>query len=153
MPRFEGDSHETITLHVSREDALAAFGDVNTIARYTGQMESTKIIDDHTIYFVVKPQSSHGVTFQADYTCRYEVDAQGVLTWRSTTSNNIWVSGEARFTAIGPKQTRLDYKQSLAMEMSVNRLLAKLISPLVKKGIHDGVSDYLKQMKQALESR
>ncbi len=152
MPRFEGDTHETLILNVPREQALAAFCNPKVIARYTGQMASYKILDDHTIHFHVQPQSSHGVVFQADYICRYDVDSQGVLTWRSTTANNISVAGEARFIAISITQTRLEYKQSLAMDMTVNRLLAALIAPLIKKGIRDGVLDYLKRMKQALES-
>ncbi len=153
MPRFEGEAHEILTLNVPREQAIAAFRDPTTIARHTGQMASYTILDAHTIHFHVQPQSSHGVTFQADYTCRYDVDDQGVLTWRSLSANNISVSGEARFTALSPTQTRLEYKQSLAMDMTVNRLLAALIGPLVKKGIRDGVLDYLKRMKQALEQR
>jgi hypothetical protein len=113
-------------------------------------MEKIEVLDDHEIRFVVKPQASHGVTFTAHYLCRYEIDPQGVLRWRSTASENIWVEGEAHLTALSPTSTRLDYKQSLAMEMQVNRLLAKIIAPLVTKGIRDGVRAYLKAMQDAL---
>lgn len=152
MARFKGETEETIVVNAPLEEAKAHFRDLQMIAKHNKEMESCTEVDDETLHFVLVPQEHKAVTFRGDYVCRYTLSGD-TLTWRSIESNNIWVSGKAEFFDAGGNKTRIRYYQSLELEMDVNRLLAKVIAPLAKKGMRKGVKTYLNDMKEALERR
>ncbi len=149
MPRFAGNYRETFTLDAAAEDAMRHFGDLETIARNYGDLLEHEIIDEERIRFVLVPKSEKGVTFQGRYTCRYYFPQDDVLVWETTETDNMWSTGRARFIAEGGR-TRVEYQQRIETEMQVNRILGKLISPIVTREINNGVRDYLERMRRTM---
>ncbi|MFT4702596.1 MAG: carbon monoxide dehydrogenase subunit G [Bradymonadia bacterium] len=147
MARFSGEVRESFVVAVSPEEAIAHFGDLETIARNYIGLQSHELVDDETIRFLLEKQSDKGVTYQGRYTCRYIVPRDGRLEWSTVESTNMWSTGHASFRAEGGG-TRVEYFQKIETEMPVPRLLAKLVGPIVKRKIADGVRDYIQAMRR-----
>lgn len=150
MPRFSGEYRETFTLNAPIDAAKAHFADLATIAANYGGLVSHEIHDEHEITFVLEPKSEKGVTFNGQYRCRYEFTSDDTLEWKTVSTANMWSTGKARFTAVGDDRTRVDFTQHIETEMQVNKLLAKLIKPIVAREINGGTKGYLDRMRAAL---
>lgn len=151
MVRFKGEAKETITVQASLEDAAQHFSDLETIIRNYGPLKEHSILDEHTIHFTLIPQANKGVEYRAEYQCRYELVSPDRLEWRTVQTDNMWSKGHAQFTSLGGGRTRVEYFHDLEMEMKVNRLLAKVIKPIITHQIKVGVKGYLQRMKDDLE--
>ncbi len=149
MPKFNGEYTETFTLNAPIEACKAHFSDLETIAaNYGGLVSHT--IDGETITFVLEPKSEKGVTFNGKYSCIYEFTSENLLEWRTTKTENMWSTGSAKFTAVGD-QTRVQFRQHIETDMQVNRLLAKVISPIVTREINNGTKGYIERMRSTLK--
>lgn len=149
MPRFSGEYTETFTLNHPIERCKAHFADLETIAKHYGALDSHTIADGE-ITFVLEPKSEKGVTFNGKYRAVYEFTSDDVLEWRTVETKNMWSTGRARFTALGDDRTRVEFRQHVETDMEVNRLLAKVIKPIVTREINAGTRGYLDRMRAAL---
>jgi uncharacterized membrane protein len=150
MPRFKTDFEETFIVPVSQEVASAHFGDLETIARNYGPLESWKKLDEDRLHLRLAPISDKGVTFHGEHVCAYQRPSAGRLTWKTTESSNLWSQGEATFTAEGASSTRVRFRQTMEVEMKVNALLAKVIAPIVNMKTRQGIAEYLQRMRATL---
>lgn len=149
MPRFSGEYRETFTVDAPIDRVKAHFADLPTIAANYGGLAGHEIHDAHEITFVLEPKSEKGVTFNGRYRGRYEFTSPDTLEWRTVDTKNMWSSGRARFVAVGDR-TRVEFSQHVETEMEVNRLLAKLIGPIVSREINAGTKGYLERMRRSL---
>lgn len=149
MPKFSGEYRETVTVNAPIEVAKAHFADLKTIARNYGDLQSHEIHDEAEITFTLVPKSEKGVTFHGQYRARYEFDGESRLTWRTVDTRNMWSTGSATFSAAGPERTRVAFVQKIETEMQVNRLLGKVIKPIVAHEITKGAREYLARMAKS----
>lgn len=149
MPRFSGEYRETFVVRAPLEKARDHFADLDTIAANYGGLVKHEKKGDDTLYFLLKPKAEKGISFQGEYTARYVVDGD-VLRWSTVDGKNMWSEGTARFVREGDDRTRVEYHQRIETEMSINRLLAKIASPIVSREITNGVKQYLQRMRNAL---
>ena len=146
MPKFSGEYRETVTVNAPIDVAKAHFADLATIAANYGDLAGHEIHDDAEITFTLQPKSEKGVTFHGQYRCRYEFKGENRLTWRTVETKNMWSTGSATFSALGDTRTRVEFVQIIETEMQVNRLLAKMIKPIVSREITNGAKGYLARM-------
>jgi uncharacterized membrane protein len=146
MPKFSGEFRETVTVNAPIEVTRAHFADLPTIAKNYGDLSGHEIHDDVEITFTLQPKSEKGVTFHGKYRARYEFKEENRLTWRTVDTKNMWSTGSARFTDLAGTRTRVEFMQVIETEMQVNRLLAKVIKPIVSREITKGARDYLARM-------
>lgn len=149
MPRFSGEYRETFHVDAPLEQVRDHFADLDTIAANYGGLERFEKKSEDTLYFLLEPKSEKGISFQGEYTARYVVDGD-VLRWSTVDGRNMWSEGTARFSRDGDKRTRVEYHQRIETEMSINRLLAKIASPIVSREISQGVKAYLQRMRASV---
>lgn len=152
MARFEGAYEETFTVDFPIAVVEAHFGDLDTIAANYGPLARHEKIGDDTLHLILVPKSEKGVTFNGAQKCRWQRPSAGLLTWDTTETKNMWSKGRATFTAVGDNRTRVHFSQHITTEMQVNRLLGKVIQPIVKREIAKGVKEYLERMRRALRA-
>ncbi len=151
MARFAGEYSETFTLDVPIDKVEAHFGDLDQIVKAYAGLKSHEKLDDKTLRFRLEPKKAVGVTFHGQYDCKYEFTEEDVLTWKTVNEDaNIFSEGRAEFTKLGDTKTKVKYRQRMEMEIPVNRLVGKAISPIVKREIEGGVKSYLDRMRRAL---
>lgn len=150
MPRFSGEYQETFTVDVPLESAKKHFGDPEVIAKHHGEPKRWEQTEPGTIHYVMVPKSEKGVTFNGEYTCKYEFTDDNAFAWRTVGAGNMWSNGSAKFTAVGDSKTRITWSQSMECEMQVNRILAKMIKGIVSSQIAKGSKEFLGRMRSSL---
>ncbi len=152
MARFGGKYQETFTLDVSIEKAKEHWGDLDQIASCYGQLDRYEHIEDMTLRFTLEPKDALGgrVKFLGKYDCKYTWDKENVFSWTTVGPQpNVFSSGSIVFSKIGENRTRLVYDQTTEMEIQINRLLGKAISPIVKREVIAGIKSYLNCMRKS----
>lgn len=152
MPKFSGDYRETVTINAPIEAVRTHFADLPTIAANYGDLQGHEIHDAAEITFTLMPKSEKGVTFNGQYRARYEFKGENRLTWRTVDTKNMWSTGSATFSSVGGDRTRVEFVQQIETEMQVNRLLAKVINPIVSREITKGAKEYLARMAKTAAS-
>lgn len=147
MARFAGNHHERFTVDAPPDVVAAHFSDLDMIVKHYGPIERSEKLDADTLRLTLQEKGMKGVSYQAQYTVRYEREP-GVLRWKTIASDNLWSSGEARFSAQGAG-TLVDYTQRIETEVPVPRLLAKMADGIVTREIEGGVKAYLQRMRAA----
>jgi hypothetical protein len=64
----------------------------------------------------------------------------------------MWSTGTATFSEVGGDRTRIEFVQTIETDMQVNRLLAKVIKPIVSREITKGAKEYLSRMAKTAAS-
>src|SRR5215468_10971202 len=104
MARFTTDYDETFTVPVSSRIACEYFGDVDRIAENLERVEKS---DDATRWVVMTPLQRGPVTFQGEYRCRWHFQGKDLLEWEPAGPGTVTMHGQARFTAVGRRETRI----------------------------------------------
>lgn len=141
MPKFEGTESRVFTVKASLEDTKAFMTDPSAFKALFQDMERSEQISDDTWRWVLQEKNEKGVKFKGDYTVKYTVDGD-TMTWKTISDGNMSSNGRATFKAAGDG-TRIDYTETIMCDMKVNRLLAKVIKPIVDREIAKGVGGYL----------
>ena len=150
MAWMRGEFHEQFTTTASAEAACAAFGDLDTIVANYGPLDNAEKLDAQALQFTLEEQNHGFTTFQGRYTCRYVIDGSR-LTWSSEGEGNIKAEGTATFTST-PSGASIDYRASLELEMGVNAMVAKMITPIVAAAIQKEMKAYVERMIAAAEA-
>lgn len=149
MPKFSGEYEESFVVDAPIDVAKNHFCNPETIAKYHGDVERWQKVDENTIHYKMIPKSEKGVTFNGEYTVKYEGSGD-VFKWQSVGSGNIWARGAFHFTDEGGKRTKITFKQQMECEMQVNRFLATVIKGIVSREIANGAKAYLRRMQDSL---
>lgn len=150
MARYAGEYTETFTVDVPVEQAKAHFSNLETIAAHYGRVSQWKKLKNDTLKLTLEPRTELGVTFEGHHSCRWQFTADNELEWKSVGKGNMWAQGNAHFTPLGKKKTRITYTERIACEMDANFLVARIIGRIVSKQIREGIRSYLKRMRDAL---
>jgi hypothetical protein len=60
--------------------------------------------------------------------------------------------GFTKFEKLGEDRTKVHYKETIATDLPINRLMAKVFSPIVSREIRKGVGEFLDCARQRLSS-
>ena len=150
MAWMRGEFHEQFTTSATAEAACAAFANLDTIIANYGPLENAEKLDTQAIQFTLEEQN-HGITtFQGRYTCRYITEGAS-LSWSSEGDGNIKAEGTATFASSDSGAT-IDYRASLELDMGVNAMVAKMITPIVAAAIQKEMKAYIERMITAAEA-
>jgi len=152
MARFTTDFHETFTVRVPADVARAYFGDLDRIAENLEEVERVEKTGADTLRVCMAPLTRGPVTFRGKYESRYYFPAENVLEWRPAGPGNLRMHGRAEFSAQGPRETRVGFRQSIEADIEINWLLAALAGPIVNLEMQRRVRRYLERARQALEA-
>lgn len=150
MPTLTGTFSDTFDLPCDIATARAHFADPPTIAANYGPLKSHEVIGDHSLRLIL-PTQNHGIsTFDGRYDCDWTFPADDVVAWSTRPgSGNMDSSGRARFTKTA-SGCRMHWDSTIAIEMDVNRFLAKGLQPVVGMMVAREMKAYVERMIRAL---
>src|SRR6266567_3704548 len=140
MARFTTDFHETFTVRVPADVARAYFGDLDRIAENLEEVERVEKTGADTLRVCMAPLTRGPVTFRGKYE------------WRPSGPGNLRMHGRAEFSAQGPRETRVGFRQSIEADIEINWLVAALAGPIVNLEMQRRIRRYLERARQALEA-
>ncbi len=150
MATFESTYTNTFTVPVTLDTAKKHFADLPTIIANSNDVE-TATVDNDVIHFVMKAQEHVGIgTFQSDYRSKYTLDGN-ILSWAPVGEGNTRQSGTATFVAKG-ESTEVAYSETLSVDMSVPKLMAPMLKPLIGAILSHEMKEYTTRMLKSLEA-
>jgi len=152
MARFSGTDAHSLIIRAPKEHVVAIMTEPARIIESLGNVDATEHVDDRTIRIVQNEVHEKGVRFKGDRTVRYDYDGADLLTWNTVSNGNMMASGQARFIAEDETRTRVEFRETIECEMQVNRLLGRVLKPIVERHIARGVGEYLERVRARLES-
>lgn len=151
MPKFKGSKHEVFIVRADIQRVVDTMSDPEVFSQFVDDLETLERVEPDTFRWSLKEISDAGIRFKGDYTTRYERDGNKTVRWKTVKSVNMTSTGEAHFAEMSGGGTRVDYTETIETEIAINRLLGRLVKPIVDRQIARGVSEYLKRVKTHLE--
>jgi carbon monoxide dehydrogenase subunit G len=152
MARFTGTLEQTFTTPADLDTCKAHFLDLDAVRRCYPGLDHAETLDDATLKLTLQERQQMGERFVGTYTCRWAPTDTGVQ-WRTLgDGNNMWVDADLTFTPTGTG-TSIHWHQTLALELNVNRIVARMLQPVVSRLIARGMRDYADQHLAELAAR
>ncbi|MCO4761556.1 MAG: SRPBCC family protein [Myxococcales bacterium] len=148
MARLSGTYTETFVVHAPASVVLRHFSNLDAIVANYGPLESAEKVGDDVLKFVVKEKKERGVRFQGRYTCKYTVESETRMSWRTLGNDNMWSTGHADFVSKNGG-TEVTYTQTIESEVGVPRILAAFARGVASREIAAGIKAYLARMRAA----
>lgn len=150
MAWIEGTEEQTFVVKKDYDTVAGFFSDPAEFKRCLSELETGEEIEPMVWRWVLREKSEKGINFQPDYTVVYTA-GDGMLEWQ-TREGNMRTEGVARYTKITGERTEVYYRETIATDLPIPRLLAKVFSPIVAREIRKGVGAYLDASRAWLES-
>ena len=150
MAWIEGTEEQTFVVEAPFEEVVDFFGDPAIFKTCLDQVETAEEVEPMVWHWVLEEKSEKGITYQADYTVRYERQDDSVE-WE-TIEGNMRSEGVTECTDLGNGRTEVHYRETIATDLPIPKLMAKVFSPIVSREIRSGVGGYLVCARQHLES-
>ncbi len=148
MAYIDAAEEQTFVVTANMEDVYRTFADPEVIQRHIHDLESWSLDAQGNAHWIIKEKSEKGVRFKGDYTVRYQGNGTDHVTW-NTVTGNIKTKGEARLTRLDVG-VRVDYREEMAPDLPIPRLLATVFKPIVAREVRKGILDYLDSIKRSL---
>lgn len=148
MAWIEGTHEETFVVDADYDDVVAYFCDPGQFKAALAQVESAEEIDENVWRWVLEEKKEKGIRFKADYTVEYTREGDS-LTW-TTREGNLRSSGKTELTDLGGGQTEVAYVETIATDLPIPKLAAKVFRPIVAREIAAGVGDFLERSRGIL---
>lgn len=149
MAWIEGAHTESFVVDQPIDVVAAFFCDPAEFQRAFTQLASCEEVEENVWRWVLQPQSEAGVKFQADYTVEYTRDGNTV-TWSTRDGGTLRSHGRTVLTDLGGGQTEVDYQETIATDLPIPRLAAKVFRPIVAREIAKGVGEFLTVSRELL---
>ncbi|TVR02093.1 MAG: hypothetical protein EA398_08665 [Deltaproteobacteria bacterium] len=149
MAWIEGTHEETRTIAAPEEKVLAWFADPAVFREAMAQVETAEEIRAGVYRWILQEKNEKGIRFRPDYTVAYQRDGNTV-TWHPE-GGNMKSSGRCAVRRIDDARSEIQYRETIAVDLPIPRLMAKVFSPIVAREIRGGVVEYLDLSQAALE--
>lgn len=150
MAWIEGTEEQTFNVDAPYEDVVEFFGDPAKFQQCLTEVESAEEVEPMVWHWVLEEKAEKGITYQADYTVAYERKGDDVE-WH-TREGNMRSEGFTRCKDLGGGRTQVHYKETIATDLPIPKLMAKVFSPIVSREIRKGVGSFLDSAREHLES-
>ncbi len=150
MAWIEGTEEQTFVVNAPYEQVIEFFSDPAIFSDCLTEVETAEEIEPYVWRWVLEEKSEKGITYQADYTVEYERKDDHVE-WH-TREGNMRSEGICRCKELGEARTEVFYRETIATDLPIPRLLAKVFSPIVAREIRQGVGGFLDAARAKLQS-
>jgi carbon monoxide dehydrogenase subunit G len=150
MAWIEGTEKQTFVIKAPYETVVDFFADPAKFRVCMDQLEKAEEIETHVWRWTLQEKSEKGITFQGVYTVGYERQGDKVV-WKPAAEGTMTSHGVATFKQV-PAGTEVTYEETIATDLPVPKLAAKVFGPIVAREIRKGVGSYLEGVKRHLES-
>ncbi len=149
MAWIEGTHEETFVVGAPFDEVVAFFCDPARFKEAFSQMEVGEEVAELVWHWVLHEKNEAGIKFKADYTVEYERDGNA-LQWSTRDGGNMTSTGRTQVIDLGGGQTEVVYRETIATDLPIPRLAAKLFRPIVSREIAKGVGEFLDLSRQIL---
>lgn len=133
-------------------DEVAAFLSTPSQLRHCmGELERGEEVDEQTWRWIMKEIGARNITFQGDYTVRYQRDGD-VVTWKTEGEGNMRTEGRAKVRDLGGGRSEVNYEETLASDLPIPRLAAKVFGPIVAREVRKGIDGLLDNVQEYLNA-
>ncbi len=152
MAFIEGAQSRTFVVSASPERVLTYFSDPEQFRDANAEVESLVESAPGTWRFTLKAKSEKGITFQGVYDVRYSREEQGVVRWE-TVCGNMRTSGLVRARALSEAETEVVYEETMAPDLPIPALLARVFKPIVAREVQQGINTFLDRSSALLNAK
>lgn len=155
MAKFPTEIERSVTARAPVARVYEYLWDVVGSSDCIPGLESCKRVGKDTYQFVYLERSTGPVSMVVRYTARYQGNGVDRIEFEGTTAkgDNTDVSGLIRLHPSATEATRITFRQMIAPDTPIPRLLQSLVRSFVEREAADGMQQYLANLKKALESR
>jgi carbon monoxide dehydrogenase subunit G len=155
MSKIPAEIERSVTVRAPLPRVYAFLWDVvGASTDCTPGLASCRAVGPDTYEFVYKGRTIGPVTLAARYTVRYEGNGTDRISFESigAADDNADARGVFSLAASGPDATRIAFRQELAPDVPIPRLLHGMARGFVEKEVSHGVEGFLDGAKRALEA-
>ncbi|MBA2663275.1 MAG: hypothetical protein H0U74_13390 [Bradymonadaceae bacterium] len=150
MAWIEGTEKQSLVINAPLEQVVDFFGDPKKLQVCFTQLERAEEIEPGLWKWVLREKNEKGVKFQGTYSVRYEREGDDRVVWNTVGEGNMRSKGTVRCRKLGQK-TEVDYEETIATDLPIPKLAAKVFNGIVAREIRKGVGGYLELVKSHLE--
>lgn len=152
MAWIEATHKRTIEVKAPLDEAADFMADPSRLKKCMISMEEFEVVDEKTYRWLLKEVGAKNITFRGDYTVHYERDGD-VVTWESLEGKgNMRTSGKATYKALGENHTEIVYEETLASDLPIPKLAAKVFRPIVAREVAKGIDELIDAIEETLNA-
>jgi len=149
MAWIEGKLERTYIIEAPYDDVVAFFCDPAAFKAALLQVEEAEEIEPGVWHWTLQEKKEKGITFQGIYTVEYTRDGD-TMSWETRDGGTMRSSGASSFVDKGGS-TEVTYAETIAADLPIPRLAAKIFRPIVAREVTGGVGEFLDVAKSILE--
>lgn len=150
MAWIEGSHKRTFSVNVPLDEAADFMSDPGRIQRAMVSLDVSEKVDDQTYRWLLKEIGAKNITFRGDYTVRYSREGNKV-TWESLEdTGNMRTSGKAEYKDLGNGKTEITYEETLASDLPIPKLAAKVFRPIVAREVTKGIDEFIDALEETM---
>lgn len=150
MAWIDGTHEETFIVDAPYADVVDYFCDPHRFREAFGQLETSEQVEDGVWRWVLEEKKEKGIKFKADYTVEYTREGDE-LRWTTRDGGTMKSEGHTQIRDLGGGQTEVEYRETIATDLPIPKLAAKVFRPIVSREIAHGVGDFLDRSRKILE--
>jgi carbon monoxide dehydrogenase subunit G len=154
MAKFPTEVERSVTVKVPLARAYEYLWDVVGSSGCVPGIDTCKRVGKDTYRFVYQERSTGPVSMVVQYTARYTGNGTDTITFEGTAAgkDNTDVSGVIRLQSSGAESTKIVFRQNVAPDTPVPRLLQGFLKSFVEKEATEALKQFLANVKRALET-
>ena len=150
MAWIEGTAKQSLVIDAPVGRVVEFFAEPEQLRVCLTQLEKAEEIEPSVWKWTLREKSEKGIKFQGIYTVRYTRQDDSTVVWETVDAETMRAEGKVVCRALGNK-TEIDYEETIATDLPVPKLAAKVFRPIVAHEIRKDVGSYLELVKQHLE--
>jgi len=149
MPKIPATETTTFRVKTPIDEVYSFLLTPSKLQNVMNQLEKCELIGDNQARWVLEEKNEKGIKFQPDYTVEYSGNGTDHAKWK-TVKGNMDINGEAKLRKISDDVTEVEYKETMAPDLPINKLMAKVFKPIVARNVKQGITEYINRIKQEL---
>lgn len=139
MAKISASDGRTFTVAAPLEDVYAFLTSGPSRAAAMTELERHEAIDATTHRYVLESKTEKGITFQGDFTLRFDGNGKDRVTWKGI-KGNVDVDGNAELRALPDGRTEIRFHETFAPDLPIGKLLARVFGAIVSREVKKGIA-------------
>lgn len=149
MVRIAATEERVLDVAASPAQVYAFFSRPEALGQAMASVERCERLEGNRVRWVLAEKVDKGIRFRADYIVAFEGDGAEHVQWRSV-AGNMGNDGDVWIRPRPEGGTALHYRESVAPDLPITPLMARLIAPLVARELRTEIHDFLERVREQL---
>jgi carbon monoxide dehydrogenase subunit G len=150
MAWIEGTEERTFRVDAPADRVAEFFASPAEFKACMTELESAEPVEDDTWRWVLEEKGAKGLSFQGEYTVRYERDGHQV-TWTTVRDSNMRSEGSVDVESLDDGTSRVTYQARISADLPIPKLMAKAFEGIIANEVTKGVGAFLDNAKRTLD--